>query len=476
MNLINIIISMAILLLIFSNSACVYIPSTKPQEEQFTDQNQARIIVGSTSKAEVIDLLGKPDLVENPRFFVYGKSHEHGTFLIILAAPGGQGFLAPVPVNTKHFVVLLEFDDHDIVTRYEIESSTVSVGRRPTNGDSIPLSAKSERKAVINADSTLLGIPRSCFFKSVNFSPDGEQIGASCFTVGPSDKIWIKNLKTDTLKIIDTEDFYILIISPDFSRAALINKKVSILDLNTEKVLTVFNGHGDSSGGDEGAACLAFDPKSSLIATGGYDGRVIVWDSDSGQEVWSFQGNDGTVLSVAYSWDGRWLATLGEDNETKVWNAATFEEVGAFKTNIGLLTFSPDNQNLVINSLSHVERWHLNTTSEDQLDAPALALEDVYLLPDYSVFDKLSGPPISSATFSQDGKFMAASNGAIVIYDIPNKQTILRVIPGETNFFNPLKDVTLALDLCPDGTCFATGTGEGVVFLWQLIPQIDKTR
>lgn len=473
MRVIKTFISIAILLLlIFVNSACVYIPSSKPQEEQFTDQKQTRITVGSTSKAEVIDLLGKPDLLENPRYFVYGKNREGGNLYILVAA-GLKGFLVDVPVDTRHFVLLLEFDDHDIVKRYEVESSTIKMGERRFPDNTTSSTSPPERKVVVKADATLLGIPDLFYFNWIYFSPDGERLGASGGKWWDSDRIWIKDLKNDRLQIIDTEDFYGLIISPDFSRAALTKRKVTILDLNTEKVLTVFSGHGDSSWRNEGATSLAFDPKSDLVATGGKDGRIIVWDSRTGKESRSFFGHDGGVNTMAYTRDGRWLATWGKDEQVKLWDTTTYEEVGSFKAGRGNLNFSPNNHYLALNKRTHVEIWQMNTTPGENMGTPELELVNVYLMPDFTTA-KNERPIWPTLSFSRDGKFLATSNGAIVIYDISNARTILRVIPSEPTFAVSFStDESYSLAICPDGTCFATGTKSGLVYLWQLPPQID---
>ncbi len=479
MNLIKTFFSMTIiLLLIFANYACVvYIPSFKPKKEQFTDQKQARIIVGSTSKSEVIELLGKPDILEDPRYFVYGKSYEGGNLYIIIPHPNGEIF--EVPTDTRHFVVLLEFDDHDIVKRYEVESSTLHMAGRHSP-EKTTISASLERNFIIKVNTKFLGLPDLFFFHSIYFSLDGERIGASGGK-WDSDRIWIKDLKNDTLQIIDTEDFSEMIISPDFSRAALNKRKVTILDLNTEKVLTVFSGHGDSFWWrQEGATCLAFDPKSDLSATGGFDGQIIIWDSRTGKKFRSFLGHDGGVGSVAYSWDGRWLATRGKDEQVKLWDTTTFEKVGVFKSGRGAfggeLKFSPDSNYLAFNSGNHVEIWQMNTSLCEHIGTPALALVNVYLMPGFTPA-RNERPIRPTLSFSKDGKFLATSNGAIVIYDIPNKRTILRVNPSEPTFFTRFTtDESYSLAICPDGTCFATGTKLGLVYLWLINPQIDRSR
>src|SRR5262245_66165875 len=54
-------------------------------------------------------------------------------------------------------------------------------------------------------------------------------------------------------------------------------------------------------------SCLAFSPDGKLIASGGADNRIRLWDPNTGKEVRILEGHQGYVNCVAFSADGKWL-------------------------------------------------------------------------------------------------------------------------------------------------------------------------
>jgi WD40 repeat protein len=93
------------------------------------------------------------------------------------------------------------------------------------------------------------------------------------------------------------------------------------------------------------------------LASGGGDGRIILWDSATHQQLGpplSGQGGGGWY-SLAFSPDGQILASGGGDGLIILWDAATRQPLGLplsghgiYKTDptVGDLAFSPDGQTL----------------------------------------------------------------------------------------------------------------------------------
>lgn len=70
---------------------------------------------------------------------------------------------------------------------------------------------------------------------------------------------------------------------------------------------------------------VAFSPDSTLLASGGGDNRVQIWDSNSGQLRHILTGHTNWVWSIAFSPDGKTLASASSDQTIYLWDTASGE-------------------------------------------------------------------------------------------------------------------------------------------------------
>jgi WD40 repeat protein len=85
------------------------------------------------------------------------------------------------------------------------------------------------------------------------------------------------------------------------------------------------------------AACLAFSPDGSLLASGpGWDGehfllnnwpKITLWDVAAAREVRRFAGHPYQICALAFSLDGERLASCGGEPQARIWDVATGREV-----------------------------------------------------------------------------------------------------------------------------------------------------
>ncbi len=79
----------------------------------------------------------------------------------------------------------------------------------------------------------------------------------------------------------------------------------------------VFRGHTES------VVSVAFSPDGRTILTGSWDNTARLWDAASGQLLHTLEGHTGPVYRVAFSPDGRTALTGSDDATARLWDVAS---------------------------------------------------------------------------------------------------------------------------------------------------------
>ena len=108
--------SVSTLFLTLFVTGCLYIPPLGEQssKEEF-EKNIAALKVGTTTRAEIKEHFGKP-VHEEGRFLLYGVTQRQG--LLLLIGAGASDF---IDLGENRQLVFLEFDENEILKRYETE-------------------------------------------------------------------------------------------------------------------------------------------------------------------------------------------------------------------------------------------------------------------------------------------------------------------------------------------------------------------
>ena len=97
---------------------------------------------------------------------------------------------------------------------------------------------------------------------------------------------------------------------------------VRLWNPTTGQLLNTLRGHLTTSiAGVEVGAVLSvcFSPDGQILASGGADNTIRLWNPMTGQLLSTLTGHTDWVYSVCFSPDGRTLASGGGDNTVRLW-------------------------------------------------------------------------------------------------------------------------------------------------------------
>jgi WD40 repeat protein len=224
-----------------------------------------------------------------------------------------------------------------------------------------------------------------------------------------------------------------------------------VWDGRTRQILHTLRGHTDA------VAAVAFRPDGRWLASAGADRAVRVWDVRTGQQRLAFRGHGASVRSVAFHPDGNRVASCAQSYvpdaagggrdvvEVKVWDARTGQEclsLTGLKQTVISVAFSPDGKLLATSGRDGA------LSVRDADTGKVLFSRTVPYGDGWSDYGRVA--------FSPRGKVLAVLNGAskVRVWDLPLGRELLTV---EASSALPLIAGTGALAFSPDGQRLVCG-------------------
>jgi len=168
--------------------------------------------------------------------------------------------------------------------------------------------------------------------------------GISMCDISPDEKLGAATTHDDHLIVVDLESGterwkakHSLLTRPAFSPDGKIlaagstspwDTDLWLWDAATGRILWQTKAHDEPKGIPsrlsepplQGMTCVTFSPDGTLLATGGKDHKVCLWDVKSGKLVSSYEGHTDKVTCLSFFPDGQTLASGGFDRRVFLWD------------------------------------------------------------------------------------------------------------------------------------------------------------
>lgn len=222
------------------------------------------------------------------------------------------------------------------------------------------------------------------------FSLDGTKIAA-----GGEGRVWIYRLDTGAQFAMlpgHTARIRALAFAPDNRRlvSGCDDNTLWLWDTETAREIALLAGHSAmlaaSAAAPDGMPIPAWDEvlptftespgrvrslafaAEGILASGSTDGRIRIWNLDTGYRIHTLAAHDGLVLALAFSADGKRLASSSSDTTVRLWDMESYELLATLLSHadsVHAVAFSQDCTHLASGGKDRQLRlWALPTLSE----------------------------------------------------------------------------------------------------------------
>jgi WD40 repeat protein len=203
---------------------------------------------------------------------------------------------------------------------------------------------------------------------------------------------------------------------------------------------------------------LAYAPGGRLLASGGDDRTILLWDLETGSVRTTLSGHKDWVRGLAFSPDGRRLASAGWDDTLRMWHVGgsagreRWKEEG-LAGGVWCVAFAPDGWSLAAgcgDGEGSVYLWLLMNKEPKRHRAPRQQW------------------PVNAIAYAPDGRLLAtAGHDKTIRLRDPDFGQIKETLRRHTDWVR-------CLSFAPDGKLLASGGDDGTVRLWSVTSAAER--